>query len=88
MVLFNQGLVEKQLFITDERVTLIKYISKQKNKFRCRNHNLPVTNNRFGDTNAIDTLLSCESRQIGSGGARGGDRGAGTPRPDTSHDKK
>ena len=26
-------------------------------KFRCRNHNLPVTNNRFGDANAIDTLL-------------------------------
>ena len=27
VVLFNQGLVEKQLFITDERVTLNKYIS-------------------------------------------------------------
>ena len=30
VVLFNQGLVEKQLFITDERVTLNKYISNQK----------------------------------------------------------
>ena len=34
-------------------------------KFRCRNHNLPVTNNRFDDGNAFDTLLYRESRQIG-----------------------
>ena len=26
VVIFNQGIVEKQLFITDERVTLNKYI--------------------------------------------------------------
>ena len=32
VVLFSQGLVEKQLFITDERVTLNKYISNQKIK--------------------------------------------------------
>ena len=30
VVLFNQGLVEKQLFITDERVTLNKYIQNKK----------------------------------------------------------
>ena len=29
-VLFSQGIVEKQLFITDERVTLNKYISNPK----------------------------------------------------------
>ena len=29
VVLFNQGLVEKQLFIIDERVTLNKYISNE-----------------------------------------------------------
>ena len=29
VVVFNQGLVEKQLFITDERVTLNKYISNK-----------------------------------------------------------
>ena len=33
VVLFNQGLVEKQLFITDERVTLNKYISNQKSNY-------------------------------------------------------
>ena len=30
VVLFGQDLVEKQLFITDERVTLNKYISNKK----------------------------------------------------------
>ena len=34
VVLFNHGLVEKQLFITDERVTLNKYISNKNNKAR------------------------------------------------------
>ena len=33
VVLFNRGLVEKQLFVTDERVTLNKYISNQKNVY-------------------------------------------------------
>ena len=37
VVLFNQGLVEKQLFITDERVTLNKYISKLKKKKKKKN---------------------------------------------------